>query len=124
METLVSLFFAGLFLVIGISHSFHPGKWVRFFHALRQLDYGALVVIMYTLPAGLVICLFHNKWTLAPSLFITVAGWVMTIKRLVYAVHDKGFFKLVSQPAKLERNLRITGVSMALLSLGVLVEGF
>ncbi|CAN5872544.1 hypothetical protein BH24BAC1_BH24BAC1_12090 [soil metagenome] len=122
METLVSTFFAGLFLVIGISHAAHPEKWVKFFHSLRQLDYGALVVIMYTLPAGLIICLLHNKWELAPSLFITVAGWIMTLKCAVYALHDQGFYKLVRQPAKLQRNLRLTGIVMALLSLSVLGE--
>ena len=39
---------------------------------------------MFTLPAGMIILSFHNNWVLDFPVFITLAGWVMTLKSLLY----------------------------------------
>ena len=86
METIIQKVFAASFLVWGISHMLQAQLWIDFFTNLSRKKYGGLVVALYTLPIGLLLISCHNIWEWSPIVFITIAGWSMTIKGLIYAL--------------------------------------
>ena len=75
---------APAFLVLGMSHLVQPQLWVRFFEVVRQTRLAAVIIPMYTLPLALVLIVGHNVWKWDWSLFLTIAGWVLTIKCTLY----------------------------------------
>ncbi len=101
---------APAFLLMGLSHLVQPQLWVRFFELTKQTGMAAVIIPMYTLPFGLVLVVGHNVWTWDWPLFLTLAGWLMTIKCTLYllvpSVADR---MLVKQLAKSARSFRIVG---------------
>jgi hypothetical protein len=75
---------APAFLVLGLSHLVQPQLWVRFFETMRLTRLAAVIIPLYTLPIALVLIVGHNVWTWDWSLFLTIAGWMMTIKCTLY----------------------------------------
>lgn len=94
---LLEKIFAFVFILVGLSHSLQPGVWVDFFVWLRSKTYGAFIVVMYTLPIGLVIVAFHNQWQWRPAVILTIAGWIMIIKSAIYAVYPVAFTRTATK---------------------------
>ena len=76
--------FAPAFLIMGLSHLLQPTLWLRFFEAIKQSGVAAVIIPIYTLPFGLVLIATHNIWHWDWRLFLTIAGWGMTIKSTSY----------------------------------------
>jgi len=120
MEILIEKIFAFVFLLVGFSHLLQPAPWVDFFCWLRSKSFGAFIVVIYTLPVSIVIIAFHNNWQLRPSVFITLAGWIMLVKCTIYAVHPKTFNRVATKGFSVRNSLIagivLIGVSSALLA--------
>ena len=86
MEHLAREFMAAIFLVVGLSHAAHPMLWRQLFVDLGRLPYAPFMIAIVTMPIGLFAVLCHNVWALQPALIITVFGWSMTIKSVIYAL--------------------------------------
>jgi hypothetical protein len=84
--TIIEAIMAPAFLVIGLSHLGQPQLWVRFFNMVRHTGLAAVIIPMYTLPLALVLIVGHNVWKWDWPLFLTIAGWVLTIKCTLYLV--------------------------------------
>jgi hypothetical protein len=103
-----------MFLLIGLSHLLQPSLWVRFFERLRATGVAATIIPMYSLPIALVLVVFHNVWTLDWPVFLTIAGWLMTIKSALYLVIPSlADLMLEQQMVKSNRSYQIVGVIMA-----------
>ncbi|WP_105614403.1 hypothetical protein [Vallitalea okinawensis] len=123
MTLFIENFFAILFLVIGLSHAIHPEKWSEFFARLGKFEHAAFAIAIFTLPSGLVILLLHNQWQLNSGLFITIAGWIMTIKSVIYFLNPSKY-KVKDVTPQLIRSFRIVGLVMAILSVFVLIQNY
>ncbi len=123
MELLLEKIFALVFLLVGFSHLLQPTPWVEFFAWLRSKSFGAFVVVMYTLPIAIVIVIFHNKWTLRPALFITLAGWIMLVKCVIYAVYPRSFNRVAKKGFN-PRNSIIGGILLIVASTASLIDIF
>jgi hypothetical protein len=111
---------APLFLVMGVSHLVQPQLWVRFFEAVKATGLAAVIIPLYTLPVALVLVVGHNVWEWSWALFLTVAGWGMTIKCALYLiVPGLADRVLAKKMARSERSFQIAGTIMALVG-GVL----
>ena len=75
---------------------------------------------MVTLPLGLVLVVGHNVWAWDWPVFLTVAGWAMTIKSALYLLVPQAVERMLQkQMAKSLTNFRIAGAVMAVVG-GVL----
>lgn len=81
---LIAKFFSVSLLLVGLSHLFQPGCWRDFFLRIKESGVGGIIIAMYTLPQGLLIVLGHNVWVLDVPVIITICGWGMTIKSIIY----------------------------------------
>jgi uncharacterized protein YjeT (DUF2065 family) len=107
--------FAPAFLITGLSHLLQPKLWVRFFELVKQTGVAALIIPMYTLPFGLVLIATHNIWTWDWSLFLTIAGWGMTIKSTAYLLLPQLADRMLTKKlATTPRNYQIVGAISAI----------
>lgn len=106
--------FGPAFLLMGLSHLLQPQLWVQFFKLIRQTGVAAVIIPLFTLPFGLLLIATHNTWKWEPPLFLTIAGWGMTIKSATYllipGLADRALSKKM---ATSPRSFQIVGATMA-----------
>src|SRR3954462_2201467 len=97
MEDSVEKLVALGFLVTGLSHIFQPRVWVEFFIALREKgEVGSFLNGLVHFPMGAIIVSFHNVWHGWP-LLVTLIGWGLVIKSLIYLTYPKHGVKMLSR---------------------------
>jgi hypothetical protein len=117
---IVQAIFAPAFLLLGLSHLLQPRLWVRFFEVVRATGVAGAIIAMYTLPPGLVLIVGHNIWVWGWALFLTVAGWLMTIKSAIYLVMPSAAERMLERHVtKSTLSFRIVGALMTVVG-GVL----
>jgi hypothetical protein len=121
MQLLLERIFGFVFLLVGLSHLLQPGPWVDFFKWLRSKTYGGFVVVIYTLPIAIVIVTFHSRWELRSSLILTLAGWIMLVKCVIYAVYPIAFSRTATR-AFTARSSVIGGIILIAVSLLLLLD--
>jgi hypothetical protein len=105
---------APAFLLLGLSHIVQPRLWAEFFVAMRQGRFAAFIIPMYTLPVALVLVVGHNQWVWDWPLFLTVAGWGMTIKCTIYLLVPGAADRMLDRRmAKSQRGFQVAGLVMA-----------
>ncbi|HEV2708141.1 MAG TPA: hypothetical protein VGV59_19650 [Pyrinomonadaceae bacterium] len=97
METSIQRLVAVCLLVIGLSHIIQPRLWARFFIRLRdEGEVGSLLTGLLHFPLGVFIVSFHNVWRGWP-LFVTLMGWGLVLKSLVYLTYPKHGMKMLAR---------------------------
>jgi hypothetical protein len=90
--------------------------WVRLFELVRQTGSAAIIIALYTLPFGLFLIATHNIWSWDWLLFLTVAGWGMTIKSTLYLlVPGLADQMLAKRMATTSRGYQIVGAAATLI---------
>ncbi len=115
MTSDVAVLFSFMFFLIGVSHVVAPKPWTDFFRDLAKQSYCGLVIAMYSLPVGLVILSYHNNWELGFPLFITLAGWFMIIKSILYLMFPDLPAQKFIRKAHFTRQIQAIGFAMMLL---------
>ena len=115
IETLIERWFAIGWLIFGLSHLLYPAKWAALFLPLRERETGGLLLALFNLPLGLVVVLGHNIWVWGIPVAVTLAGWVMILKSVVYLLFPRALPRVMPTDARMESAFRIAGaVSMLL----------
>jgi hypothetical protein len=100
------------FVTAGLSHLLHPKLWGALLHELLAGRYVPLLIAAYSLPVGLLIVAGHNIWAWDVRLLTTVAGWIMTVKSIVYLLYPRALWHIA--PADLRgRKFALHGAVMA-----------
>src|SRR5262245_66427403 len=86
METTVRELVGPMFLLVGVSHVVQPAAWVRFFEVVKGTGVAGLIIAMFTLPVGLLLLVGHQVWRWEPAVFLTVAGYGLTLKSTLYLI--------------------------------------
>ena len=120
METAIEKLVAICFLVTGLSHIFQPRAWVKFFIMLREKDeVGSMLNGLLHFPLGALIVSFHNVWHGIP-LVVTIMGWGLLIKSLIYLTYPKHGMRVLSQ-VSLERSWRFVVAGVVAVGLSGLI---
>ncbi|HLL75463.1 MAG TPA: hypothetical protein VK421_09355 [Pyrinomonadaceae bacterium] len=97
MEDAARILVAVCYTVIGVSHLVRPREWAEFFIKLRELGaVGAFVVAFVHFPLGAIIVSLHNVW-MWPEVVLTVCGWGLVVKGLLYFVWPAHGEKMLSR---------------------------
>jgi uncharacterized protein YjeT (DUF2065 family) len=116
MELVIERIFAPGLFVVGLSHALHPKLWSDLFSDVRKSRYGGFLIAMSTLPFGLAIVVLHNRWVLDWPVFITVVGWGMVLKSVVYFLVPAAAERVIAAGVERDyRAFRIVGIVMAVL---------
>jgi uncharacterized protein YjeT (DUF2065 family) len=115
MASQVEVAYAAVMLIFGVSHAVQPRLWADFFLAMKRTGSASLIIGMYTVPFALVIVLGHNRWNWDWPLFITISGWCMMIKSIVYLVLPNVSERIIINPRRFATRsglFRVSGAFM------------
>lgn len=84
MAPSIAAFFAIQLLIFCAAHAARPRLWADFFVAMGRTGFASLIIPMYTLPLGMLLILGHNIWAWDWRVLVTVAGWMMATKSVIY----------------------------------------
>jgi uncharacterized protein YjeT (DUF2065 family) len=121
MQLLMEKIFGFVFMLVGLSHLLQPTRWSDFFSWLRAKPFGAFIVVIFTLPVSVVIIAFHNDWDLRPSLFLTLAGWIILVKCVIYALYPAAFNRVATKGAS-NKGFAMAGIAIIVLSAAMLTD--
>jgi hypothetical protein len=114
MEATVRELMGPAFLIVGLSHLAQPGEWLKFFAVVKQTGVAGFIIAMFTLPVGLLLLVGHQVWRWEPALFLTVAGWGMTVKSTIYMLLPRAADRMIERGlAKSPRSFQLVGALMA-----------
>ena len=116
--------FSLAYLAIGVGILVNPGFYKKLYE-----DFVENASIMYlggasALVIGYLIVAFHNTWTNDLSVIITIIGWAALIKGIIILILPKVMIALTRAIAKNESFLKIQGVAVIIIGLGLAFLGF
>jgi hypothetical protein len=124
LEILIERWFAIGWLVFGLSHLLYPAKWAALSLPLRESETGSLLLGTCYLLLGLFVMLGHNVWTWGLPVIATVAGWLLTLKGIVYLLVPRTLALVIPPADRLERGFRIAGAISILLGALLAYQSF
>lgn len=124
LELLIDRWFGIGAVVFGISHLLHPGRWAALYLPLRETPAGGLLLATFNLPLGLGIVLAHNLWVWDARVIVTVAGWVMILKSVVYLLFPRALSAAMPSGKRMERAFTIAGATLTLLGACLIYDSF
>lgn len=116
-QIFIARFLSISLLVTAISHVAQPKLWRDFFLLLKGTGVAGIIIAMYTLPLGLAIVLGHNVWVLDVSVIVTICGWGMVFKSVIYALFPGWVDRAIPAGENAHRKYAFGGVLMIPLSL-------
>ena len=117
-------FFSVTLLVVGLSHLIQPRLWRDFFIILKKTGVAGIIIAMYTFPQGLLIILCHNIWVWDVPVIITISGWGMTIKSLLYAFVPRMAERAIPEEESAYKKYALGGALMIPVSLLLVYYSF
>src|SRR5688572_1025401 len=124
IETLIERWFAIGLLIFGLSHVLHPTKWAALFLPLRERETGGLLLALFYLPLGLGVVLGHNVWIWGIPVVVTLAGWVMILKSVVYLLFPRALSRVMPADDGMVSAFRIGGAVSILLGALLIYDWF
>ena len=124
VEALIERWFAVGWLIFGLSHLLYPRKWAALFLPLRERETGGLLLGLFNLPIGLVVVIGHNVWVWGIPVVVTLAGWVMVLKSVVYLLFPGTLSRVMPTEERMERAFRIAGAISILLGTLLIYDSF
>ena len=109
-ELFIERWFAIGWLIFGISHLLYPAEWAALFLPLRERATGGLLLATFYLPLGLAVVLAHNVWVLGLPVVVTLAGWILVVKSLVYLFYPRALFAIMPGNGRMKNGFRIAGL--------------
>jgi hypothetical protein len=107
MATYIDAYVAPMLLIVCLSHFAQPKLWAEFFRALTRTGVAPLIIGMYTLPIGLLIVVGHNQWAWDWPVLVTIAGWGMTVKSVLYMLVPGVSERMLAKADRWERGFSV-----------------
>ena len=117
LEILIARFVSVSLFLIGLSHLIQPRFWRDCFIKIKETGAAGIIIAMYTLPQGLLIVLAHNIWVLDVPVIITICGWGMTLKSIIYALVPNRAEAVIPEGPNAHRKYALGGALMIPVSL-------
>ena len=129
VEILIARWLALLWLICGLSHLLLPAKWSDLLLPLRDRETGGFILAAMSLPVGLIIILGHNIWVWDLPVIVTLAGWMTTVKSVIYLLFPRAHAHVMRAServigARMENGFRIVGAVMIFLGAVTAYDSF
>ena len=107
MDYYIQAIYSPMILIFGLSHILQPRLWADFFIAMALTGFARLIIGMYTLPIGLLIVVGHNQWVWDWPVLVTIAGWGMTVKAVIYMLVPGVSNRMIANADRWERGFGV-----------------
>lgn len=109
LSTVLPKILAWSYFFVGISILFHRAFWAEM---LIEISYTKSVLIafgFFFLPLGLLIVMVHNVWVWSPVVMITIIGWALILKSVIWLLCPNLMQRLIPSKAFIEKWIVIDG---------------
>lgn len=110
-------FVAAILVGVGLSHVLNPALWARLIDDMARAPHLALIAGLAALALGAAVVIAHNRWTLAPTLLVTLIGWAWVLKGLVYLLAPGTLGAIARGRARSPATIRVLGLVCIVLGL-------
>lgn len=124
LTLLIARFFSVALFVVGLSHLLQPRLWADFFIKIKRTGVAGIIIAMFTFPQGLLIALGHNVWVLDVPVIITICGWGMMVKSIIYALVPRMAERAIPDGEDAHRKYAAGGACIIPLSLLLIYHSF
>ncbi|MGH8559844.1 MAG: hypothetical protein ACRESZ_20805 [Methylococcales bacterium] len=114
MNELTLNVFSWFILILGLSYLLQAENWIRLAGTLEDETYRFYPLSLLILVMGLVIVHTHNVWGLQWQVAVTLLGWLLVIKNIVYLLFTSRIDQFVLSTAGMRLWLRVSGVIFSL----------
>ena len=73
-----------VFVVLGLSFLLYAKVWQKIIDGWLRSHYAMIPVALLQLVLGIVVVRIYNVWTLDIGLLVTLIGWIMILKSVVF----------------------------------------
>ena len=84
MQEVVATVIAWLLLLLGLSYVAQAGHWAELARDALRYPHHYFPMVLMILVLGLTVVTLHNVWVADWPLVITVVGWIMVLKSMIY----------------------------------------
>lgn len=126
--TLVEQGMGYLIGIVGLSVLLRTQNWINILNDVCSWKKQALITFTLLcsflyLPIGMAIVLIHNEWTWSSSVIVTILGWVILLKMLVFLFFPEkvGMMKWLVNKGEKFLNLFFKIVGVIYIGLGLFV---
>ena len=124
MEDLVARVFSIGFLAVGLSHCIQGRLWEEFFREVLGSRLGPFIIALYTLPIALFVALGHNVWVLDIPVLITIMGWLMVAKSVLYLIYPSVTKAIAKERFRTHRKFVLGGAVMTMVGALLVYDSF
>lgn len=119
--TLLAQMWGPTILAIGLGIFVSRAYYIKLYRDLQKQSMAMLLFAMVTIPAGVAQIYFHNTWNTFPEIVISLLGWGLLLKGVIFAVIP-GF---VDKAADWEADSKLVPFAGALMLIaGIYLIGF
>ncbi len=86
LTTFLAQLWGPVLVAIGFGFFVSRAYYVKIYRDLEQAPFAVLFFGMAAMAAGIAQILFHNAWTSAPEVVVTLLGWGLLIKGAICVV--------------------------------------
>jgi uncharacterized protein YjeT (DUF2065 family) len=116
MQEVVATVIAWLVLLLGISYMVQAGHWAELARDALRYPHQYFPMVMMILVLGLTVVTLHNVWVADWPVVITVFGWIMVLKSMIYLLAPQVMTVFVAwAEASLALWIRVGGLLLAVL---------
>ena len=117
MANVVVPVFSWLLLILGVSYIVQAETWIRLSKDALANPHKYYTLYLLLLITGLVIVTEHNKWSMDWNVVITLLGWAMVIKSILFLVAPRWAdpFAILLETGIVKNWIRIAGALLTTL---------
>lgn len=116
MQEVVATVIAWLVLLLGISYIVQAEHWAELARDALRFPHQYFPMVLMILVLGLTVVTLHNVWVADWPVVITVFGWIMVLKSMIYLLVPQVMTVFVAwAEASLALWIRLGGLLLAVL---------
>lgn len=117
MNEITMTVFSWFILVLGLSYLLQSENWIRLAQTVEDEAFRFYPLLLFMLVMGLVVVSTHNLWVLKWHVAITILGWILVIKSIIYLLFTSWIDKLILSEDKMRLWIKISGALFTLVGL-------
>jgi hypothetical protein len=116
LTTFLASIWGPILLALGIGFLANRAYYTQFYRELDRQSFGMLLFSMFAIAFGIIQILAHNVWGTATEILISLLGWGLFLKGVVFAVAPRFVMRTANREAH-AKLIPVVGVVMFILGL-------
>lgn len=122
MNEITMTVFSWFILILGLSYLLQSENWIRLAQTVEDETFRFYPLSLFILVMGLMIVCTHNIWVLKWHVAITLLGWLLVIKSILYLLCTSWIDKMILSAESMRTWIRVSGTIFSLVGVILVVQ--